>query len=156
QTGLPLHLRDPSGTITLRGLKSGTWRLAVPDTNTCSETVKVAAGGPAARLEFDLTTLDSLPIVWVVPEGASRDFLEVGPAPARRLPGRWREWESQWPLRPSAAMHRDDGSTSRLAFDRRAPPKLEARHPYLVPSRWNDALDLEKPRAAITLHMELG
>jgi hypothetical protein len=155
-SSLPFRQRDANGTLTLRGLVPGKWRLVVADTEVRSESVEIAAGGPAARLEFDLTTLDSLPIFWKVPDGESRDFLEVGPSPARRPPGLWLDWESEWPLRASPLMPRDDGITSRLAFDRRAPPKLEARHPYLVPSLWNDSIDLTKPRSAITLHMEVG
>jgi hypothetical protein len=155
-SSLPFQQRDANGTVTLRGLVPGKWRLVVADTEVRSESVEIAAGGPAARLELDLTNLDSLPIVWAVPQGESRDFLEIGPAVQRLAPRRWSERVSDWPLGTPPERNRDDGCTHRLVFDRRAPPKLEPRHSYLVPSRWNDSIDLTKPRSAITLHMEVG
>lgn len=143
-------------TLTLTDLDPGTWRLTVPATPFRSEPVRVVGGGPAPSLEFDLTNAASVGVIWAVPDGESRDFLEVGPMSAARSWRTWRDWESEWPLPRSDEEHGGYETTHQLSFDRRTPPKLDARHPYLVPSKWNDAIDLTKPRTAITLHMEFG
>jgi len=153
---IPSRGWNRNGLISLSGLEPGKWRLTVPATKTRSETVDVAAGGPASKLEFDLTSLAVLPILWVVPDGESRDFLEAGPTSAPRYRRTWLAWESEWPLPPSDGDRGGYGTTHQLAIDRRTPPELDARHPYLVSSKWNDSIDLTKPRSAITLHMEVG
>ena len=147
---------ERNSTLTLTDLDPGTWRLTVPATPFRSEPVRVGGGGPAPSLEFDLTNAASVGVIWVVPDGESRDFLEVGPMSAARSWRTWRDWESEWPLPRSDEDRGGYETTHRLDIDRRTPPKLDARHPYLVPSKWNDAIDLTKPRSFITLHMELG
>jgi hypothetical protein len=140
-------------TLPLPGLEPGTWRLAIPATKTCGAAVRVEASGPAVQLELDVSTAVELAVVWAIPNGENRRFLEVGPTAFPSSRNYWRGWEREWPLAE------DDGTaeaTRRFAFDVRAPPRLDARHPYLVSSRVNDAIDLKNPRSAITLHMEVG
>lgn len=147
-----LNWRKPLG-LPFPGLEPGTWRLAIPDADAHSDPVRVVAGAPPAELTFDVSPIVQVPVVWSVPEGEGLRFLEVGPIVWPRMIHRWQDWEEAWPLSAEG----DDMRTTRtLAFDRRAPPKLDVRHPYLVGSRENDAIDLTKPRSAITLHMEVG
>lgn len=144
--------RTPGG-MTLLGLEPGTWRLAILETGTFSDPVRVASGGEPAELTIDVSTAVAVQVVWKVPDGEDPRFLELGPEARPRFRLQWRSWEEEWPL------PEEDGTANpvrSLGFDLRAPPKLEVRHPYLVGSKWNDAIDLTKPRSAITLHMELG
>ena len=106
---------------------------------------------PLAPNSQEWVTWPNLPVTWVVPDGENCDFLALEPLP---FPNATRDWgagaDSDWPFAP------DPNPCSNFRFDPAHPPKLRVRHPYLVSSKWNDAIDLTKPRQAITLHMELG
>jgi len=153
QRDMPLlNWRKPLGQP-FPGRAPGTWRLAIPEANAHSDPVRVVAGAPPAELTFDVAPIVQVQVAWKVPDGEGLRFLEVGPNVWPRMLRRWFDWEEAWPVSADG----DDMRTTRtLAFDRRAPPKLDVRHPYLVGSRENDAIDLTKPRSAITLHMEVG
>ena len=141
--------REPQEQI-YSDVPAGTWRLAIPETRTCGEAVRVAAGASPAELELDASSVTRVEVAWQIPDGENGDFLELERPGARPLDRWWRDWESQWPLTPSQQ------NSLPLAFDRKSPPPLRVRHPYLVASKWNDSIDLTKPRSTITLHMELG
>jgi hypothetical protein len=90
-------------------------------------------------------------VVWKLPEGENSDFLELDAPGLPRLDSRrGPAWERQWPLAPT------DRAPTELRFDPAQPPSIRVRHPYLVSSRTNDAIRLENPRSAVTLHLEVG
>jgi hypothetical protein len=136
----------------LNGLQPGTWRLAYPELGLCGAPGLVVDGGPPAELELDLSGLTQIGVAWKVPAAENGAFLEletVGP----RYPFEHRranEEEEEWPL------GRGERGTDRFVVDPKQPPRLIVRHPYLVGSTWNDAIDLRNPRTTITLHVEPG
>jgi hypothetical protein len=131
-------------------LRPGTWRVAFRETGTFGEPFRVVAGGPTATFDFDVSSTGAVSVDWKIPDGENAEFLELerpGPHPSDRW---WSSWESEWPLTPSQQYFQP------FIFDRNHLPPLRVHHPYLVPSKWNDSIDLTKPRSTITLHMELG
>ena len=112
-----------------------------------------------ARVERDSAQQQRAPrseahvdVIWKVPDGENADFLELlrsdRPETTR---SHWaRSWESEWPLAPRS------WDSSGFDFDPADPPVISIRHPYLVGTKWNDAIDLRRPRSAITLHLEVG
>jgi len=135
----------------VRDLEPGLWRLAAQRVPLVSEPARVAAGGPAAELTLDAANVANVSVVFQVPDGENADFLDLDvPSPWPRRERWLRSWESEWPLEPA------NGATRELLFDRAHPPSLRVVHPYLVGTRWNDAIDLKKPRSTITLHVSAG
>ena len=142
-------------TVTFRDLEFGTWRASAHFGLIQGEPFVVAATGAPARVELDVSHVVELPVQWQVPDGESRALAEVvasGAVPFERgLSSEQEEWREMWQLDVAASP-----TTDRFLFDGAHPPKLEIRHPYLRSSRWNDAIDLAKPRSVLTLHLELG
>jgi hypothetical protein len=134
----------------LNGLQPGTWRLAYPELGLCGAPGLVVDGGPPAELELDLSSLTPVSIVWKVPPGEDGAFLDLETA-GPRYPFDHRHYqEEEWPL------GRPERGADRLVVDPKQPPPLIVRHPYLVGTKWNDAIDLRNPRTTITMHVEPG
>jgi hypothetical protein len=134
----------------LKGLQPGTWRLAFPEMALHGAPGLVVDGGPPAELELDLSRLTPVSILWKFPAGENGDFLGLETPGPRYPPNHRRYEEEEWPLA------KEEPERERLCVDRTAPPTLIVRHPYLVGTKWNDAIDLRNPRTTMTLHVEPG
>jgi len=132
------------------GLRPGTWRVALRETGTFGEPFRIVTNEPTATFDFDVSSTAAVNVDWKIPDGENGQFLELERPGSSPLDRWWRDWESQWPLTPV------ERGCSPFVFDCNHPPPLRVRHPYLVGSKWNDSIDLTKPRSTITLHMELG
>lgn len=131
-------------------LRPGNWRLAVPEMDRHGEPARVVEGGAPAELELDLASVAQVGVVWKVPAGEDGSFLDLEAVEPKGPASAWNGGEPEWPLAPVGRARCD------LRFDRTEPPPLVIRHPYLVGSKGNDAIDLRNPRSTITLHVEPG
>lgn len=139
------------GRLTARfdDLEPGTWR-ATSSEGLSSAPFEVVAGAPPVEITFDHSRLSKLPVEWRAPKGESVAFAELLVEPDGFRVDPWWFHEQGWPYQPGLP------TTTRFVFDSASPPALRIRHPYLVTSAWNRAIDLANPRSKLTLHLEVG
>jgi hypothetical protein len=143
---------DRPTVVKLTDLAPGTYRLALRGTSLHGEPAQVVVG-TLAELLIDASKWATAEVVWKMPKGEASELPELTPPDELMRPYRWWwwwNWEEMWPVVERWT------SPQPFVFDRAAPQTLVVHHPYLVASRQNDAIDLTKPRSAITLHVEAG